>query len=91
MALQINKTKNKVPIKRNTKFFGDEEFDLEVEFSSEYLEQDANQTVILYRVDLDKTKINNTYKEVTKDAIRFLTPIELPVIFKKDFTLKLGD
>ena len=47
-----------------------------------YVEQDANQTVILYRVDLEKTKVNDIYKEASKDAIRFLPPIELPVVYE---------
>ena len=84
MALQFdNRTApRKVPIKRNTKFFSGEDFDLELNFAKEYIEQDANQTVILYRVDLEKTKVNDIYKEASKDAIRFLPPIELPVIRK---------
>ena len=86
MALTFNKNtgNKKVPIKRNTKFFGVEDFDLELEFAKEYLEQDANQTIILYRVDLSKTKVNDVYKEAQKDAIRFLPPIELPVIYEID-------
>ena len=61
MALTYNNSKNKrVPIKRNTKFFSREDFDLELEFAKEYLEQDANQTIILYRVDLSRTKVNET-------------------------------
>ena len=84
MALQINaqSTIRKVPIKRNTKFFSGEDFDLELNFAKEYIEQDANQTVILYRVDLSKTQVNDIYKEASKDSIRFLTPIELPVIYE---------
>lgn len=84
MAIEYNNnsTKMKLPIKRNTKFFSGEDFDLELEFAKEYLEQDANQTVILYRVDLDKTKVNDIYHEASKDAIRFFPPIELPVIYE---------
>lgn len=84
MALNFNKTNNikKLPIKRNTKFFSGEDFNLEIDFAKEYIEQDANQTVILYRVDLEKTKVNDIYKEAEKDSIRFLTPIELPVIYE---------
>lgn len=84
MGLNFNNTNGvkKVPIKRNTKFFSGEDFDLELEFAKEYIEQDANQTVILYRVDLDKTKVNDIYKEASKDAIRFKTPIEIPVIYE---------
>ena len=84
MALTFNNraTEKKVPIKRNTKFFSGEDFDLELDFAKEYIEQDANQTVILYRVDLSKTKVNDVYKEASKDEIRFLTPIELPVVYE---------
>lgn len=84
MALEFNKSKNtnKVPVTRNNKFFGMEDFDLEVGFATEYLEQDANQEIILYQVDLEKTKVNDTYNEATKDAIRFKTPIVLPVIYE---------
>lgn len=85
MSLQFNKLgsySHKVPIKRNTKFFGKEDFDLEHDFGLEYMEQDANQTVILYQVDLDKTKVNDVYKEATKDAIRFKTPIEVPCVYE---------
>jgi hypothetical protein len=84
MALQFDNKQHikKIPIKRNNKFFSGEDFDLELNFAKEYLEQDANQTVILYRVDLEKTKVNDIYKEASKDAIRFLTPIELPVIYE---------
>ena len=84
MAIEAKKREKdkKIPITRNNKFFDDEEFGLEIEFASEYLEQDANQTVILYRVDLSKTKVNDIYSEAAKDAVRFLTPIELPVIYE---------
>lgn len=94
MALEYNKTngKTKVPIKRNNKFFGAEDFDLEVGFATEYLEQDANQTVILYQVDLSKTKVNDIYKEAEKNAVRYKTPIEIPVIYEvTDAELKSYD
>lgn len=86
MNLSFNKNINnkKVPIRRNTKFFSGEDFNLEIDFAKEYLEQDANQTIILYRVDYSKTKVNDIYKEAKKDAIRFYPPIELPVIYEID-------
>ena len=74
--------KRKTPIKRNNKFFSGEDYDLEMEFATEYMEQDANQTIILYQVDLEKTKINDTYKEATKNNIKFKTPIELTAIYE---------
>lgn len=84
MALQIENRKKdkKIPISRNKKFFGDDDFNLELHFAQEYLEQDAGQTIILYMVDLNKTKVNDIYKEAQKDAIRFYPPIELPVIYE---------
>ena len=74
--------RRKNPIKRNNKFFSGEDMRLELEFAKEYLEQDANQTIILYQVDLEKTKVNDTYVEAKKDAIRFKQPIELPVVYE---------
>ena len=53
-----------------------------MDFAKEYIEQDANQTIILYRVDLEKTQVNDIYKEAKKDAVRFLPPIELPVVYE---------
>lgn len=86
MALMFNNEtgKKKVPIKRNNKFFSEEDFELELDFAKEYIEQDANQTIILYQVDYSKTKVNDIYKEAQKDSIRFLSPIELPVIYDID-------
>lgn len=83
MALEVNipNGKKKVPITRNNKFFGAEDFDLEMHFASEYLEQDANQTVILYQVDLSKTKVNDIYVETGQNGVRYKHPIEIPVIY----------
>ena len=91
MAISFNNSRpNKVvPITRNSKFFSEEDFGLELDFAKEYIEEDANQTIILYRVDLNSTKVNDIYKEAKKDAIRFLPPIELPVVYEiEDAELK---
>lgn len=84
MALEYNKGKSRkiIPVGRNRKFFGNEDFNLEIGFAKEYMEHDANQTVILYRVDLSKTKVNDIYNEASKDGIRFLPPIEIPVVYE---------
>lgn len=83
MALEVKipNGKHKVPITRNNKFFGAEDFDLQVGFMTEYLEQHANQTIILYQVDLSKTKVNDVYVEAGEKGVRFKPPIELPVIY----------
>lgn len=82
MEFNRTTTNRKNPIKRNSKFFSGEDFDLEMAFATEYMEQDANQTVVLYQVDLDKTKVNDIYKEAVKSDIRFKTPVELTCVYE---------
>jgi hypothetical protein len=66
-----------VPITRLGKFFGAEDFSLDLEMGIEWLNGDMNFTVILYRVDRHKTKKDDVYGEVVKDGIQFLAPVEL--------------
>jgi hypothetical protein len=69
--------KKLVPITRLGKFFGGEDFSLEVEMGQEWLEGDMNFTVVLYRVDKYKTKTDDVYGETVTDGVKFLPPIEL--------------
>ena len=71
-----------IPITRLGKFFGAEDFDLDVEMGREWLEGDMNFTVILYRVDRYKTKTDDVYGEVVEDGVKFLPPIELKGLVK---------
>ena len=80
----VSEKKRRNPIKRNNKFFSGEDFELEMDFGREYVEEDANQSVILYEVDLEQTKVDDIYHEATKDAIRFKTPVEIPVVYQID-------
>ena len=43
----------------------------------EWLLGDMNFTIVLYRVDRQKTKVDDVYGEVLEDGIQFLAPIEL--------------
>lgn len=43
----------------------------------EWLHGDMNFTVVLYRVDKQKTNTDDVYGEALSDGIQFLTPIEL--------------
>ena len=52
-----------------------------MEIGKNDLEQDMNQTVILYEVDLQKTNLNSLYGESKKDGIIFKTPVELHVVY----------
>ena len=66
-----------VPITRLGKFFGGEDYALDIGMGQEWLEGDMNFTVVLYRIDRYKTKTDDVYGEVLEDGIQFLAPIEL--------------
>jgi hypothetical protein len=57
---------NKVPITRLGKFFGDNDFNLEIGMGQEWLIGDMNYTCVLYRVDRTKTKKDDVYGETIK-------------------------
>jgi len=65
-----------VPITRLGKFFGGEDYALDIGMGEEWLIGDMNFTVILYRIDRYKTKTDDVYGETVSDGIKFLPPIE---------------
>jgi hypothetical protein len=67
---------NKVPITRLGKFFSEEDFFLDVSIGEEWLYGDMNFTLVLYRIDRQKTKTDDVYGETVKDGIKFLPPVE---------------
>ena len=71
----------KVPINRNNLFYSEKDFQYEMEIGKNYLEQDVNQTVVLYEVDLTKTNLDNNYNESKSNSIVFKTPVELHVLY----------
>ena len=66
----------KIPITRLNKFFGAEDFDLDIAMGREWLEGDMNFRLVLYRVDRQKTKTDDVYGETVEDVIKFLPPVE---------------
>jgi hypothetical protein len=66
-----------VPITRLGKFFGGEDYALDIGMGEEWLLGDMNFTVILYRIDRQKTKTDDVYGEVLEDGIQFMAPVEL--------------
>jgi len=73
----LSMMQNLVPITRLGKFFGGEDYSLDIGMGEEWLIGDMNFTVILYRVDRTKTKTDDVYGEVLENGIQFLSPIEL--------------
>jgi hypothetical protein len=84
-GLEFNvNSQRRVPITRNNLFFSDESFQFEMEMGKCYVEQDMNQTVILYRVNQSKTNINSIYGETSSNGISYKTPVELHVVYLID-------
>ena len=67
---------NKVPITRIGKFFGSDDYNLDISIGEEWLYGDMNFTLVLYRIDRVKTKTYDVYGETLSDGIKFLPPIE---------------
>ena len=65
-----------VPITRLGKFFGAEDYNLDISMGEEWLHGDMNFTLVLYKVDKQKTITDNVYGETVSDGIKFLPPIE---------------
>ena len=66
-----------VPITRLGKFFGGEDFALDVSMGREWLDGDMNFTIVVYRVDRTKTVNDDVYGEVLPEGIQFLPPISV--------------
>jgi hypothetical protein len=75
---------NKLPITRISKFFSQEDFDLNIKMGQEYLHGDINMKLVLYRVDRSKSDIDGVYAEVGKDGIRYFPPIEFNGLVRID-------
>lgn len=69
-------TQPRVPISRIGKFFGVEDFDLDISMGEEWLHGDMNFTLVLYRVNRTQTKTDDVYGETLSDGIKFLPPVE---------------
>lgn len=67
---------NKVPITRLGKFFGENDYSLDISLGEEWLVGDMNFTCVLYRIDRYKTKTDDVYGETVEDGIKFLPPVE---------------
>lgn len=83
----------KTPINRNNLFYSEADFQFETDIMQGYLEEDTNQTVIVYQVDRKRTNVSSVYKETSaENNIRFMPPVELPCLYEiSDSVLKAFD
>ena len=75
---------NRLPITRISKFFSQDDFDLNIQMGEEYLHGDLNMKLVLYRVDRQKTDTDDVYSEVGTDEIKYFTPVEINALVKID-------
>lgn len=73
---------NKLPITRLSKFFSQDDFDFNVSVGSEYLHGDLGMKLVLYRVDRQKTDIDDVYSEVGTDETKFFPPVEISALVR---------
>lgn len=77
---------------KNNMFYSEDDFIFETELVEGYIEEDLNQSVVLYEVDRKKTNINDVYKEAAKGNIRYKPPKEIPCMYEiKDSEIKSFD
>jgi hypothetical protein len=81
MNFEKENIKRKNPINRNNLFGSTECVDFWVDMGMEYVNTVLNQTVVLYEIDQQNTKMNDIYKESNFNEISFKTPVELNVIY----------
>lgn len=74
--MYLSTMERQVPITRLGKFFGGEDYALDIGMGEEWLEGDMNFTLVLYKVDQKKTKTDDVYGEALQDGIQFLPPVE---------------
>ena len=85
---------NKLPITRLSNFISQDDFDINIQMGQEYLHGDINFKLVLYRVDREKTSIDDVYAEVGLDEIKYFPPMEFNALVKieepKNSTYKTG-
>lgn len=71
----------KTPITRNNLFYSEDDFQLEMDIVEGYLEEDTNQTIVVYQVDRVSTQVNSIYDEA-HNKISYLPPVEVPCLYE---------
>ena len=73
----------RVPINRNSLFYDKDSFNVEMEIGKNYIEQDMNQTVVLYSVELGRSATDALYGETSNaSGVAFKPPIEIHCVYK---------
>ena len=62
-------------------FYSEEDFLLDQDIAMDYIEQDVNQTIMLFRVDRIRTNVDDIYGETTAEGVIYKDPVELNVLY----------
>lgn len=73
---------NRIPISRLSKFFSQDDFDLNIQIGQEYLHGDLNMKLVLFSVDRQKTDNDDVYSEVGTDEIKYFPPVEINALIR---------
>lgn len=82
MKLTTTDIKRKNPINRNNFFTSQDQINFQIGIGMEYVNKIVNQTVVLYEIDRENTKVNDIYNEANLDNLVFKTPVELNVLYR---------
>jgi hypothetical protein len=72
--------KNRIPITRLSRYYDEFDFQMELDMAREVIEEDANLTIVLYRIDLINSNSDDIYGESNARDVRYLPPVELKVL-----------
>lgn len=81
MKLSTEGIKRKNPVNRNNMFTSQDQVNLQIRMGMEYVKT-LNQTVIVYEVDRERTKVDNIYNEANFGELQFKTPVEINVMYR---------
>lgn len=65
--------------KRVFKFYDDKDFNYDMSLVDEFFTDDIRFKIMLYRVDVNKSKVTNIYNESKAKDKKFLTPVEINI------------
>lgn len=75
-------TNKKIPINRLNRYYDENDFKMELEMAREIIDDDMNFTIVLFRINIAETDVDELYGETKASGIRYYPPVELNVIPK---------
>ena len=68
-------------ITRNDLFYSEKDYLFDQSIGESYLKTDINQTILLFKVDRNKTVVDDLYGETSSDGVVYKEPVELNVSY----------